>query len=73
MRIQHELEYYTYDKLSKEDQEELKYKAYNNFTRCFAPAHHSYKACFVTLTYRDDSISENYSICKNDVILFKKD
>lgn len=72
LRIQHELEYYTYDKLSKEEQEELKYKVYDNFNRCFVSVHHLYKACFVTLTYRDDSISENYSICKNDVILFKK-
>ena len=74
VRTLDELYYYNYDFLSKDEKKELEYsyKLLQNNVLYTVHTHHQYKACFITLTYRDDAIPENYSLCRRDFQLFLK-
>lgn len=71
-RILDELEYYKYNFLDSISKKEMEYYRRLSFSGQLIKSHYEYQVIFATLTYRNDSISLNYSLCKDDIILFKK-
>lgn len=70
-RILDELEYYSFDTLDSIEKKEMSFKRKINYFHNVS-FHYEYQVIFTTLTYNQSSISSNYSLCKDDVIKFKK-
>ena len=70
-RIIDELEYYRFDKLDDISKKEMSFKSRINSFQVVT-LNYQYQVIFTTLTYNKYTISSNYSLCKDDIIKFKK-